>query len=917
MGVSANDAQVVYVGDGTTTIFPITFPFRVGTVRARVDNVETGVLVSGTDATISPAPASGVSVVVYRDTPVVQDSEYEDNETILGSTLETSLDRGVLIDQERSRDQTRVIRAPLGETLSDLPNAADRAGMILSFDATTGDIEADQTYDQFVTDLVSQLTDPDLIDALEAAGAAQIALVEAEGAEQVALVTAAIGTAEADIAAAGETQVALIEAAGEAAAADYFTTDAAGLAAVGDQAYFGVQQTYGKGLDWKIDNSGAALFKGFGAGPLGADIRAIRLAQLSSLQCTQFPPGWDVWWAMDAELTDRAYIPYRTPRLDLGVYRRNFNTFGMGDIRDESPTTPTITPYAVNGPCGALTGSTVVFTSTATVLGITNTETFKPANGAAIKTRVTMATASGTGSKNYRIGQAGTVNVNYKIIAVPDESAEDFTDPTNADITFEFSLTFDSSKQLGIWPDTNGDAATTRIGSIECVPADTALPLLADREWGGFVSRGTASPGGVVLDSEYCFTNAGLSDPGLIDFPHVWPENIDYSDGKTEVVLAEFVGGAGSSAYAILSSEDYNADLSPITNSNTFGLLFNNTTEEGQFAPYPSYNLSRHGANGNGLGLVPYWNRYGPDAHDYGIGGARLSDRTPTFTAWDGRAERMGSYNSTKDITQVSQTNRMRIAAKARKSGYASDAELAQVIRAMQEQAAVAGLEPGALFDWIGVVGDSNADRVSGSGGTWPFRMTAAGFMGVGRQNCLLDVRSTGGKGLWSTTGLDWVVDTAANGFVDQLEQLKPGIEWALRFGLKPAIMIFGGTNDDDEIKTDPDRADDEYSQYLRDVVLAEGAALLTSDILPCQSRFTEPQNLAWRVKQKAYATANPTQAWHYDSGNLGVWNVANQASYFLSEGGDFVHLDPATGDLPVAEALRDGLVNVWRDERA
>lgn len=893
---------------GSGTSGPFTYSFRILAETDLIiskfdaDGVETtltGNTISGVGAAnggevyTAAAVAVGETLQILSSTPATQEQDYISGASFPADGHEEALDRLTLIAQDLRRDVNRSIKARIG-------------------DAAPADID----YDDLIQSVADVVTDGELIAALEVVGAEQIILVEAAGAEQIADIAAAVDPSLAEIASAGETQVALIEAAGEANTANYFANDTAGLAAASTDEYFGVVQSSGKGIDWKIDNAGSALFKGYGAGPLGGEVRAIRLQQLSSLACTQFPAGWEVWWALDAALTDWAYIPYRTPRLDLGNYRRNFNTFGMGDVRDESPTTPAVTPYAIDGPCGELTAASVVFTSTATVLGITNTETFKPANGAAIQMRVSAATLSGAGAKNYRIGQAGTVDVNYKVIAIPDISGEDFTDPTNADILFTFSLTFDSSKQFGMWPDTNGDATTVHIGSIECASADTALPLLANRQWGGFVSRGTASPGGVVLDSELCFTNAGLSDAGLIDFPPTWPANIDYSDGKTEVVLAEFIGGAGSSAYAILSSEDYNADLSPVTNSNTFGLLFNNTTEEGQYAPYPGYNLSAHGANGIGLGLVPWWNRYGPDAHDYGVGGARLSNRTPTFVAWDGRAERMGTYNSTKDITQVAQTNSMRFAAKARKRGYAGDAELAQVILAMQEQAMVAGMEPGQLYDWIGVVGDSNGDRTSGTGGSWPFRISAAGFMGTGRQNCLIDVRSTGGKGLWTTTGLDWIVDTGTNGFVDQLEQLKPGIEWALRLGIKPAIMIFGGTNDDDEIKTDAARADDEYTEYLRDPILSYGAALLTSDILPCQSRFSEAQNLAWRVKQNAYATANPTEAWHYDSGNTGVWAVANQASYFLSEGGDYVHLDPATGDLPVAEALRDGLINVWRDER-
>jgi hypothetical protein len=885
-----------YAGAGTTG--PFTYAFRIldaddlivkKTTAAGVTTTLTGNTITGVgdaaggSVVTAAAVAVGETLLIYSNTALTQEADYISGDAFPAESHETALDKLTLVAQDLRRDINRAIKVPLGD-----------------------DAPADIDYDDIIQDVAEIVTDAALIAALEEAGAEQVALVEAEGAEQVAAVNAAVGTAEADIAAEAEAQIADIEAAGEANTASYFANDTAGLAAVSADGYYGVVQTYGKGLDWKIDNAGAALFKGFAAGPLGADIRAIRLQQLSARACTQFPAGWEVWWAMDAELTDWAYIPYRTPQEHLGNYRRNFNTFGMGDIRDESPTTPAITPYAIDGPLGALTASSVVFTSTATVLGITNTETYKPANGAAIQMRISAATLSGAGAKNYRIGQAGTVNVNYKVIAIPDISGEDFTDPTNADIIFTFSLTFDSSKQLGVWPDTNGDATTVHIGSLECAPADTALPLLADRVWGGFVSRGTASPGGVALDSEHCFTNAGLSDPGLIDFPPTWPTNIDYSIGKTEVVLAEFVGGAGTSAYAILSSEDYNADLSPVTNSNTFGLLFNNTTEEGQYAPYPSYSLGRHGANGIGMGLVPWWNRYGPDSHDYGVGGAKLKELTPTFTAWDGRAERMGSYNSTKDITQTSQTNAMRIAAKARKRGYASDAELIQVLRAMQEQAAVAGMEPGDLADWIGLIGDSNDTRASAE---WTFRITAGGYMGSGQANAVIQNEAAGGKGLY-TVGTSFTLDTST-GFTAMLEALKPSIAFALEMGLPAGVMIRGFTNDYQQIAIDGARVLAEYEQYLWDPILAEGADALIVSPFPSSVRFpSDTLRTPLIAGQAAYAAAEARAFHHAPTTN--AWSLAAMASYFQ---GDFVHLDTTTGDVDAASQIKTGIIN-WRAAR-
>ncbi len=910
-----------YAGDGGSGPFPVPFRFlEAADVKAVVVAADGGRApldgltlegagdAEGGQATTPRAIAVGETLVLWTDTALVQPADYIAADAFPAETHEAALDRLTLIAQDQRRDQARALSAPPGDTLGPLPDTARRKGMLLTFDAETGDPVTDRDYAGFVEEVALRVDLPaSAFGAVVTEGGAQVALVAAEGAEQVAAVMAAIGSAATDIAAEGEAQVAEIEAAGEANIANYFATDAAGLTAAPADGYFGVVQAYGKGIDWKIDSAGVAVFKGYGAGPLGNDIRAIRLSQLSSRLCTQFPPGWEVWWALDAELVDRAYIPYRTPQEHLGRYRRPLNTFGMGDLRDETPTTPAITPYAVNGPLGALTAASVVFTSTATVLGITNTETFKPANGTSIKMRISAATLSGAGAKNYRIGQAGTVNVNYKVITLPDVGGEEFTDPTNADITFTFTLTFDASKQLGMWPDTNGDATTVHVGSLEVVRADSDLPALSDQVWGGYVSRGTASIGGVVLDSEGCFVNAGLSDPGLIDFPPSWPSNIDYSLGKTEVVLAECIGGAAASAYAALSVEDYNADLLPITTSNTFGLQFNNTTEEGQYAPYPNYNLGRHGANGIGLGLQAWWNRYGPTHHDYGVGGAKLHDLTPTFTAWYGRAERMGTYNSTKDITQALQANKLRIAAKARKRGVATDAELFQVLRAMQEQAAIAGMAPGRLADWIGLIDDSNGTRGSGE---WTFRITAGGYMGVGQANVVMRNEAIGGKGLYGGLVSSFTINTT-DGFAYMLERLKPSIAFALEMGLPAAVMIRGFTNDYQQVALDSARVLGEYQQYLWDPIRAEGADAILVNPFPSSARFpSDILRTPLIVGQSAYAAANERTFRIAPTTN--AWSLASMASYYQ---GDFVHLDTSTGDVDVASQTKTGIIN-WRATR-
>jgi hypothetical protein len=741
-----------------------------------------------------------------------------------------------------------------------------------------------------------------------AAGAQQISLIQAAGENAIDEIQDAETAAISTVSTTGETQVALIEAAGEAAAAGYFANDAAALAAVPDQSIFGVQQAFGKGLDWKKDNAGAASFLGLGAGPLGADLRAIRMAQQSVLAATQFPPGWTFWFAMDAELTDRRYIPYRSHPPALGATRALANAFGAGEIRTDGSTgNPALTRFSADGPLGGGTACLAVFGATSHVLEIIGTDTLDLVSGKSYTLEIAAVTTGGVGPKNYRLGQTtGTAGVDYAIAAIPDETGVTFSDPNSAAIKFTHTFTADPAKKVGILPSTSGDACTLKIGSIRLIPADSSLLPLATQPWGSLVCRGSATGGGVALDGDYCFTMAGITD-GLIDFNPSFPTAADYSIGKTNLVLGEFVGGAGSGTYGVMCAEDFDNGLTPNTAYTTFAIAFGNSTEEGQFAPQPGYSNSRHGANGMGLGLQVWWNSIGLTEQEYGVDQVPLYKRSAATTGWTGRAERLGSYNGTRDITHSSFRNNMRIAAKASKRGKVGQAERVQAIRALKEQYALAsGVMPG-ILDALVVIGDSNDTRATNE---WTYVLTGSAYMGVGQQNALLRIESVGGKGLYGVSL--FAQDTGTGGFLDQFERAKVFIDLCLEGGIVPGVLLRGLTNDYDEVASDRARVVSEYTAALWDPIRARGAHLLLTDVLPSAPRFDEADNLYFRSAQKAYAAAHAGQVWHYDAANAGMWNVTNQASYFQ---GDNVHLDTATGDPAMAAAVKT-LITSWRATR-
>lgn len=907
-----------FAGDGGSGPFPLPFPvLAAGEVKAVVIaadgarqpleglDVEGAGQPEGAQATTPRAIAVGETLVLWTDTALVQPADYIAADAFPAQTHEAALDRLTLIAQDQRRDLDRALAAPPGDTLGPLPDTARRKGMLLTFDPETGDPVTDRDYAGFVAEVVAGL---DVGAALVGAGSDQVLLIEAAGEAAVGelqfeatLATSAVNTA-------GEAQVGLIESAGEAAAAPYFGTDAAGLAVVADQGVFGVHQAFGKGMDWKKEIGGSAKFLGLGAGPLGADIRAIRTAQQSVLAATQFPPGWTFWFAMDAELTDRRYIPYRSHPPVLGAARALANTYGAGELRTDGSTgNPALTRFAADGPLGVGTACLAVFGATSHVLEIVGSDTLDLVNGKSYTMELTAVTTGGVGAKNYRLGQTtGTATVDYAIVAIPDEAGVSFADPTSVATKFTHTFTADPAKKVGILPSTSSDACTLKIGSIRLVQADSDLSPLVAQNWGSLVCRGSAAGGGVVLDQAYCFTMAGLTD-GLIDFNPLFPAAADYSVGKTTLVLGEFVGGAGSGTYGVMCGEDFDNGLTPNTAYTTFAIAFGNSTEEGQFAPQPGYSNSRHGANGMGLGLQVWWNSVGLSEHEYGVDQVPLYKRSVATAGWAGRAERLGSYNGTRDITHASFRNNMRIAAKASKKGKVGQAERVQAIKALKEQYALAaGAMPG-ILDAIVVIGDSNDTRATNE---WTYVLSASGYLGMGQQNALLRIESVGGKGLYGT-GL-FVQDAASGGFLDQFERAKVFIDLCLEGGIVPGVLLRGVTNDYDEVASDKARVIGEYTSALWDPIRARGAHLLLTDVLPSSARFTESDNLYVRAAQKAYAASHVGQVWHYDAANAGMWNVANQASYFQV---DNVHLDTATGDPVMATAVKS-LITSWRASR-
>ena len=145
MPTSAAATEIAYTGNGVTVAYP--FPFEVAKAahfEATIDGVVVtdytlsglGVDTGGT-CTFTTAPASLAVVVLARIAPYARtDFDYQEGGELAASTLDEDIDRAVMLSQQLATICDRSIRAPRGETISELPAAGARANLLFGFDAT-------------------------------------------------------------------------------------------------------------------------------------------------------------------------------------------------------------------------------------------------------------------------------------------------------------------------------------------------------------------------------------------------------------------------------------------------------------------------------------------------------------------------------------------------------------------------------------------------------------------------------------------------------------------------------------------------------------------------------------------------------------------------------------------------------------
>lgn len=150
MTVAAQSPSISYNGNGVTTVFAAPFryiaPTDLRVVLRAADGAETelaygtgftataGNTNAGGNVTLAVAPASGVTVVISRQTARTQPADYITSGAFTAESHEQALDRAMLVNQEQDVDIARAVKLPRGETASALPSVSARAGRLLAFD---------------------------------------------------------------------------------------------------------------------------------------------------------------------------------------------------------------------------------------------------------------------------------------------------------------------------------------------------------------------------------------------------------------------------------------------------------------------------------------------------------------------------------------------------------------------------------------------------------------------------------------------------------------------------------------------------------------------------------------------------------------------------------------------------------------
>ena len=168
MTVSSTTTKNSYSGNGSTTVFAygfkvfdeddLTVILRTDATGAEaVQSITTNYTVSGVgntsggNVTFVTAPASGITVVIRRASPLTQTTDYTPNDPFPAASHEDALDNLTFIAQQQQEELDRAIKLSRTNTMTSTEftvGATDRANKVLAFDSS-GEISVTQELGTF------------------------------------------------------------------------------------------------------------------------------------------------------------------------------------------------------------------------------------------------------------------------------------------------------------------------------------------------------------------------------------------------------------------------------------------------------------------------------------------------------------------------------------------------------------------------------------------------------------------------------------------------------------------------------------------------------------------------------------------------------------------------------------------------
>ena len=160
MTVSTTTNKISYIGNGVSNSFAIPFPFlssdylRVFQLLNNVQTERTDWTIQNGNLVFDTIPPNEAQIVIMREVPLTQETDYQENEILAAETLERNFDRLTMQIQQLKEQADRAITA-------DIFDNTDTSDLLPSIRQSVSD----------------------------AAGYAETALSEAQNAEQAALIS--------------------------------------------------------------------------------------------------------------------------------------------------------------------------------------------------------------------------------------------------------------------------------------------------------------------------------------------------------------------------------------------------------------------------------------------------------------------------------------------------------------------------------------------------------------------------------------------------------------------------------------------------------------------------------------------------------------------------------------------------------